>query len=66
MSSPAKQLGSAEKLPDGTAIRLRLIRPEDEALLQDLAAHMSPEASLLRGDARIEPSARRPPVAHRL
>ena len=33
----------AEKLPDGTVIRLRSVRPEDERLLQDLAAHMSPE-----------------------
>jgi acetyltransferase len=43
MPSQAKQLEAAEKLPDGTVIRLRLIRPEDEPLLQDLAAHMSPE-----------------------
>jgi hypothetical protein len=43
MSSPAKQLGSAEKLPDGTVIRLRLIGPEDE-VLQNLAAHMSPRS----------------------
>ena len=38
----------AEKLPDGTVIRLRLIRPEDEPLLQDFAAHMSPEDLRLR------------------
>jgi acetyltransferase len=43
MSSPSEQLASAEKLPDGTAIRLRSVRPEDERLLQDLAAHMTPE-----------------------
>lgn len=48
MSSSAKQRESAEKLPDGTVIRLRLIRPEDERLLQDLAAHMSPEDLRLR------------------
>jgi acetyltransferase len=36
-------LESAEKLPDGTVIRLRSVRPEDERLLQDLAAHMTPE-----------------------
>jgi acetyltransferase len=43
VASQAKQLEAAEKLPDGTVIRLRLIHPEDEPLLQDLAAHMSPE-----------------------
>ena len=48
MSSQAKQPQSAEKLPDGTVIRLRLIRPEDEPLLQDLAANMSPEDLRLR------------------
>lgn len=48
MSSPAKQPGAAEKLPDGTVIRLRLIRPEDERLLQEFAAHMSPEDFRLR------------------
>jgi acetyltransferase len=48
MSLPAKQPESTERLPDGTVIRLRLIRPEDERLLQDLAAHMSPEDLRLR------------------
>jgi len=48
MWSQAKQLESAEKLPDGTVIGLRLIRPEDEPLLQDFAAHMSPEDLRLR------------------
>jgi acetyltransferase len=48
MSSPAKQPEPAEKLPDGTVIRLRLIRPEDERLLQDFAANMSPEDLRLR------------------
>jgi acetyltransferase len=48
MSSQAKQLESTQKLPDGNIIRLRLIRPEDEPLLQDFAAHMSPEDLRLR------------------
>jgi len=48
MSSQATQLESAEKLPDGTVIRLRSVRPEDERLLHDLAAHMSPEDMRLR------------------
>jgi acetyltransferase len=48
MSSQPEQLGSAEKLPDGTVIRLRSVRPEDERLLLDLAAHMSPEDMRLR------------------
>jgi acetyltransferase len=43
-----EQLESREKLPDGTVIRLRSIRPEDERLLQDFAAHMSPEDMRLR------------------
>lgn len=30
-----------ETLADGTAIRLRPVRPEDEALLRDLVAHMT-------------------------
>jgi acetyltransferase len=48
MSSPPQQLEPAEKLPDGTVIRLRSIRPEDERLLQDFAAHLSPEDMRLR------------------
>jgi len=48
MSSQPKPLESAEQLPDGTAIRLRSIRPEDEPLLQDFAGHMSPEDMRLR------------------
>jgi acetyltransferase len=48
MSSQAKQIESTEKLPDGTVIRLRLIRPEDEPLLQDFATRMSPEDLRLR------------------
>jgi acetyltransferase len=43
MGSQPEALESAEKLPDGTVIRLRSVRPEDERLLQDLAAHMTPE-----------------------
>jgi acetyltransferase len=43
MSPQPVQLESAERLPDGTTIRLRPVRPEDERLLVDLAAHMSPE-----------------------
>jgi acetyltransferase len=38
-----EQLQSAAELPDGTIIRLRSVRPEDASLLQDFAAHMSPE-----------------------
>ena len=48
MSPQPEQLESAERLPDGTTIRLRSVRPEDERLLQDLAAHMSPEDMRLR------------------
>jgi hypothetical protein len=43
MSSQPKQIEPAEKLPDASPIRLRSVRPEDELLLQDLAAQMSPE-----------------------
>jgi acetyltransferase len=42
------QFESAGKLPDGTVIALRSVRPEDEALLQDFALHMSPEDMRLR------------------
>ncbi len=48
MPSQPKPLESAEKLPDGTVIRLRLIRPADEPLLQAFAAHMSTEDLRLR------------------
>src|SRR5689334_25440154 len=41
-------LASTERLRDGTEIHLRPVRPEDEAMLQDLAAHMSPEDLRLR------------------
>jgi acetyltransferase len=48
LSPQPKQLESAGKLPDGTVIGLRSVRPEDESLLQDFAAHMSPEDMRLR------------------
>jgi acetyltransferase len=48
MSPHPEQLECSEKLPDGTLIRLRSVRPEDESLLQDLAAHMSPQDMRLR------------------
>jgi acetyltransferase len=41
-------LESAERLRDGTEVHLRPLRPEDEPLLQDLAAHMSAEDLRLR------------------
>jgi len=43
-----KELGSAERLRDGTVLRLRPLRPEDEPMLHDLAAHMSHEDLRLR------------------
>jgi acetyltransferase len=43
MPSQPNELQSAEKLPDGPIVRLRPVRSGDEALLQDLAAHMSLE-----------------------
>jgi len=36
-------LESTERLRDGTEVHLRPVRSEDEPLLQDLAAHMTPE-----------------------
>jgi acetyltransferase len=48
MSSQREQLQSTEKLLDGTVIRLRPVRPEDERLLQDFAARMSLEDLPLR------------------
>jgi acetyltransferase len=39
---------STEQLRDGTGLRLRPLRPEDEPLLHDLAAHMTPEDLRLR------------------
>jgi hypothetical protein len=57
MSPHPEQVECSEKLPDGTVIRLRYVRPEDERLLQDLAAHepRGYAASFPRRDARIEP-----------
>jgi acetyltransferase len=43
-----RELGTAESLKDGTVLRLRPLRPEDEPLLHDLAAHMSHEDLRLR------------------
>jgi hypothetical protein len=48
MSPHPKQLESGEKLADSMGINLRSIRAEDDALLQDFAAHMSPEDLRLR------------------
>jgi hypothetical protein len=41
MSPQPAQRECTDKLPHGTVIRLRSIRPEDEPLLLDFAAHMS-------------------------
>jgi len=41
-------LESGARLRDGTAVRLRPVRPGDERLLQELAARMSPEDMRLR------------------
>jgi acetyltransferase len=41
-------LASTEELRDGSAMELRPIRPEDEKLLHDLAAHMTPDDLRLR------------------
>jgi acetyltransferase len=43
-----KELESTEWLREGTAVRLRPLRPEHERLLHDLAAHMSHEDLRLR------------------
>jgi acetyltransferase len=43
-----KGLETRETLPDGTDVALRPIRPEDEPLLHDLTAHMTPEDLRLR------------------
>src|SRR5215472_5295739 len=62
-------LESTERLRDGTEIHLRPLGPEDEPLLEDLAAHMTPEDLRLRffcGDARVEPRARVEAQPHRL
>jgi acetyltransferase len=46
-------LETNERLRDGTEVHLRPLRPEDEPLLQDLAAHMSPEDLRLRFFAAV-------------
>ena len=43
-----KEFESTATLPDGTPVRLRPIRPEDEPLLHDIASHMKPEDLRLR------------------
>jgi acetyltransferase len=43
-----QHLATRERLRDGTEVTLRPLRPEDEPLLQDLAAHMSHEDLRLR------------------
>jgi acetyltransferase len=43
-----KHLESVEQARDGTLVQLRPVRPEDEPLLHDLAAHMSREDLRLR------------------
>ncbi|MGC2414648.1 MAG: GNAT family N-acetyltransferase, partial [Stellaceae bacterium] len=43
-----KELQTTERLRDGTEVELRPAQPEDEPLLHDLAAHMSPEDLRLR------------------
>jgi acetyltransferase len=41
-------LETTERLRDGTEVQLRPVKPEDEPLLEDLAAHMTPEDMRLR------------------
>jgi acetyltransferase len=43
-----KELVTTERLRDGTEVAVRPAQPEDEPLLHDLAAHMSPEDLRLR------------------
>ena len=43
-----RELESVERLRDGTVLRMRPLRPEDEPMLVDLAAHMSREDLRLR------------------
>jgi len=43
-----RQLETTAVARDGTVIRIRAVRSEDEPLLQDLAAHMNPEDLRLR------------------
>ncbi len=42
------ELASFGRLRDGTQIRLRPVRPEDEPELQDIVAHMTPDDARLR------------------
>jgi acetyltransferase len=42
------ELESTDRLRDGTALKLRPLRPEDEPMLHDLATHMSHEDLRLR------------------
>jgi acetyltransferase len=46
-------LETTERLRDGTEVKLRPLRAEDEPLLQDLAAHMTPEDLRLRFFAAV-------------
>ena len=48
-----KHLESIERLRDGTEVHLRPLKPEDEPLLRDLAAHMTPEDLRLRFFAAV-------------
>ena len=43
-----QDLETTEQLREGTILRVRPLRPEDEPLLHDLAAHMRPEDLRLR------------------
>jgi acetyltransferase len=43
-----QHLATVERLRDGTVLHVRPVRPEDEPLLRDLAAHMTPEDLRLR------------------
>ncbi len=43
-----QDLASVERLRDGTEVSLRPLRPEDEPMLHDLAAHMNPQDLRLR------------------
>ena len=43
-----QHLETIERLRDGTALRMRPLRPEDEPMLHDLAAHMNHEDLRLR------------------
>ena len=49
-----QDLETIERLRDGTALRVRPLRPEDEPMLQDLAAHMTHEDLRLRFFAPVQ------------